>query len=111
MKSLAAGLALLFVLTSNITLAKSIRVVTGSGQESGSCDYRTGPSCISGIKFLAERKAEQNAQYTCERTYRGKALVHSRICSSNCSPSYIPPYTPPAFVTCRSRCNMNCEID
>gem|GEM_PF-1579495 len=111
MRLLAIALACLCSFTFQLASAKSIRVVTGSGMSSGSCDGRTGNSCISGLQFLATNDAERDASRTCKRSYNGRPIENSRSCSANCSPSYIPPYGPPAYVNCRARCNMNCEVN
>jgi hypothetical protein len=85
--------------------------VRGHGQYNDYCDPRNNYSCINNVKYRAEQYAEQDARWTCEGSYHGRALTYTRSFYTNCNPNYIPPGSRPVMVLCTSDADMDCEID
>lgn len=106
----------LFFITSFLFLSQNVFAahtiyVTGRGFESTYCSANSGYYCLDNAKLRARSVAEREARFSCEVSYRGRALSYAASCYANCNPSYLPVNHDALWVSCNADCNMQCEVE
>lgn len=84
------------------------RYFTGIGTYSAYCtdtDY----FCVDNVKRTARRYAEDDGAWQC-RIQNGKVDYIAPSCWDMCNPNYIPPGSGSTFVSCRSDCQVRCDL-
>jgi hypothetical protein len=104
----------IFLITVLMSVSVFARMETsrGSGSASGFCDGGSmGYWCVDNLKQQARRDAISRAELDCRiRNGQPQGSYMASCGFEYCSPGYIPPDASNQYVSCRSDCNLGCEI-
>ncbi|MBV2167306.1 MAG: hypothetical protein KUL82_01255 [Bdellovibrio sp.] len=104
-------IAITTFLLSFSALAYRTVYVSGQATENTYCNANSGFFCLDNAKRRAESDAERDARWSCEMSYRGRALTYTTSLYTTCNPSYLPPNHDGTWVYCRSEARMQCEVN
>ncbi len=106
------AIGFLLTVLMSVSVFARMEYMRGSGSAGSFCDgSSSGYWCVDNIKQQARRDAINRAEFDC-RIRQGTAQPsYTASCGLEyCSPNYIPPSSPSQYVSCRSECNLGCEI-
>lgn len=87
-------------------------IASGTGTASGFCDGSpSGYWCMDSVKQRARQDAINQAEFNC-RVHNGQpeGAFTASCYPEYCSPFSIPMNAPAQMVSCRSDCNIRCEV-